>query len=446
MELIGSETLDGRYLVDHLPAIVLVVSAKGRIVHANREATCRLATSEEPSLEGKMLESLLGEPNVFDVLTFDSVFLQGPTHETLIVFTGASGDNLICSANSIIVTYENAPHVVLVAHSSGDLHDALASTSRWAASEQNEAVKLRKAQQALAFKNKELQDAQRRISETSRVAGMAEIATGILHNVGNVLNSVNVSADVVADRIRHSRVKGLFKAVDLMKSQEDLAVFLTGDPRGRKLLPYLIELCRQLEAERVEVDAELAVLQERVERIKSIVAKQQRFARVVSVVESCRPSDLVSEGLDLVSDSMLHHHVEIVRDEEEIPELMVDRHRFVQILVNLLTNATNALSDAEGSPERQITIRLREKGETRFVLDVIDNGVGIAPELVGEVFKHGFTTRKNGHGFGLHDSANAATELGGSLTCASDGLGRGATFRLELPMVLPTPCLHDSVS
>ena len=70
-------------------------------------------------------------------------------------------------------------------------------------------------------------------------------------------------------------------------------------------------------------------------------------------------------------------------------------------------------------------------------ISYIDNGIGIPADNLTRIFGHGFTTRKEGHGFGLHSGALAAKELGGALTVESDGPGKGATFTLEFPIQRP---------
>jgi signal transduction histidine kinase len=111
----------------------------------------------------------------------------------------------------------------------------------------------------------------------------------------------------------------------------------------------------------------------------------------------------------------------------------VDRHKVLQILVNLLTNAKYAC-DESNRPEKRINVWIRKDSSDHVRIGVCDNGVGIAAENLNRVFEHGFTTRKTGHGFGLHSCALAARELGGSLTAQSDGPGKGATFILEIPL------------
>ena len=267
----------------------------------------------------------------------------------------------------------------------------------------------------------------------SRRAGMAEVATNMLHNVGNVLNSVNISCAVAGEKVRRSRSGSVKKAADLLDAHAgDLAGFMTGDPRGRKLPEFLRTLAGRLAEEQAEVLAELELLARNIDHIKQIVAMQQGFAKVSGVVETVDVTELVEESLRMNADSLERHKVQVIREYEEVPRITVDKHKAVQILVNLMCNAKNACEDS-GSEDKRMTLRV-SNGGGRVCVDVIDNGVGIPPENLTRIFAHGFTTRSGGHGFGLHGGALAARELGGSLTVRSDGEGAGATFTLELPV------------
>lgn len=279
----------------------------------------------------------------------------------------------------------------------------------------------------------ELAESARQLLETSRQAGMAEVATSVLHNVGNVLNSVNVSCSVVSDRIRRSRVHNVAKTAELLdQHQEDLAAFLTEDPHGRKLPEYLGKLAAGLAEEQAEVLTELRLLGKNIDHIKEIVSMQQGYARVSGITETLAASDLVEDSIRINDASLARHEVKVVRDYDEVPQVTVEKHKALQILVNLIRNAQQAC-DKSGRTDKQITIRISRSHE-RISIAIIDNGVGIPRENLTRVFAHGFTTKPEGHGFGLHSGALAARELGGTLTVHSEGPGTGATFILELPV------------
>jgi C4-dicarboxylate-specific signal transduction histidine kinase len=164
---------------------------------------------------------------------------------------------------------------------------------------------------------------------------------------------------------------------------------------------------------------------------------QQNYAKVIGVVEMLTPVDLFEDALRMNAAALSRHDIEVVREFRPAPAVWMGRHKVLQILINVIRNAKYALDDGL-QPNRRLVLRIEPDGETiRFVIS--DNGVGIPPENLTRIFSHGFTTRKDGHGFGLHSSALAAHEMGGRLTGHSDGPGRGATFILELPYTAREP-------
>lgn len=281
-----------------------------------------------------------------------------------------------------------------------------------------------------------LAEMHRSLLDVSRQAGMAEMATGVLHNVGNTLNGINVSAGLVVERLRSSRVVGLARAVELLEGNASrMSAFLTEDPRGRQLPAYLVALSKQLLKERESLLGELCSLTESVEHIKAVVSMQQEHARYTGVLEQVPVPQLIDDALRLQALSFERLGVKVKREYAELPPVVVDRHRLLQILLNLLSNARHALLDS-GRQDKRLTIRVGQGEGQRLRIQVADNGVGIAPEHLGRLFTQGFTTKAAGHGFGLHISVLAAQEMGGMLSATSAGRGQGATFTLELPLVV----------
>jgi PAS domain S-box-containing protein len=280
-----------------------------------------------------------------------------------------------------------------------------------------------------------LKEMHRTLVDVSRHAGMAEIATGVLHNVGNTLNSVNIATALLMDQLRRSRVTGLARAAQLLRENlSDAGTFVSSNPQGRKLPRYFIAVAEELVEEREKMSQEVLSLIASVDHIRSIVTVQQQHARTVGALEEFHVPQLIDEALRLDAISLDHLGITIVREYAEVPPLLADRHRLLQILINLLSNARQSLVESQRR-DKQLIIRIRLSAEGQHLLiDVADNGLGIAPEQMERIFKQGFTTKKTGHGFGLHISALAATEMKGRLTCASPGPGQGATFTLELPL------------
>lgn len=277
---------------------------------------------------------------------------------------------------------------------------------------------------------------------TSRQAGMAEVATGVLHNVGNVLNSINVSASVVEETLRKSKIPMVRQVADLLAEHRDaLGEFMDRTERGRLVPDYLDKLAQHLAEEQAAMLAEVKTLTSHVGHVKDIIGLQQSISRPAGVIEALSLKDLAEDALQMVAPSIAKHHVKVVREYSDVPAVRTDKHKVLQVLVNLLTNAMDAMRDAAVQREGRLVLRVkRNRPDLRTVrVEVEDNGVGITPENLTRIFTHGFTTKKKGHGFGLHSSALAAKELAGSLTAASPGPGQGATFTLVLPIETAEP-------
>ena len=269
--------------------------------------------------------------------------------------------------------------------------------------------------------------------DLSHRAGMSEVATSVLHNVGNVLNSVNISCSVISEKVRRSRASSVAKTAALLKEHEDhLAAFVTTDLQGRQLPEFLAKLAGRLAAEQAEVLAEIDLLYRNIEHISQIISVQQSYANVGGVHESLPVERLVEDALRMNTGAMSRHEITLIREFAELPPMLVEKHKVLQILVNLIRNAKHALTD--GNPlEKRLVVRIAMKDPDHVAISVSDNGIGIAPEDMNRIFSHGYTTKPDGHGFGLHSGVLAAREMGGSLTAHSDGRGTGATFTLELP-------------
>jgi ligand-binding sensor domain-containing protein/signal transduction histidine kinase len=304
---------------------------------------------------------------------------------------------------------------------------------------------LREEVQAKERARAELAQAQQHLMELSRRSGMAEVATGVLHNVGNVLNSVNVGASVISDKIRNSRVENLAAAVKLLQEHTtDFADFIQNDPKGQRLMPYLSRLASHLQSERHQVLLEAEALITHVDHIKEIVSTQQDYAKMSALTELVSVPKLVEDAYRMVEANFKRHHVKFRGDFEDVPNVLAARHQVLEILVNLLSNAQQAVIENNG-PERQVNVFVKRGGEDRVQVLVKDTGIGLSPENLTRIFAHGFTTKRNGHGFGLHSGALAARHMGGSLRAESDGVGRGATFVLELPVGESATYLHEPV-
>lgn len=278
-----------------------------------------------------------------------------------------------------------------------------------------------------------LQQSRAALAQAARAAGMSEIATGVLHNVGNALNSVNVSATLAANKARNSCATDLQKVLTIVSDTAgDLATFLENDPRGKHFYPMLMQLSKQLVDEKDSLSREIGDMNEGLEHIKELVRSQQSFAGRSGVFERASLATVVAQARGITDSSgSSRSDIRIEIDCDAVPPFDMDKNRVMEILVNLIQNARQSVAES-GNPDGCVSIRGEVRGD-RVLLSVQDNGIGIARENLASVFNHGFTTKPDGHGFGLHTSANAATEMKGKLVAHSEGPGTGATFTLDVP-------------
>ena len=280
---------------------------------------------------------------------------------------------------------------------------------------------------------------QEELITVSRQAGRAEVATAVLHNVGNVLNSVNVSASLTRERLKKSKSDKVSRTARLLQQRAgDLGHFLTQDPNGRQLPEYLDKLGEHLVEEKQLALRELDSLTKHIQHINDIVAVQQTHAKIGGLTEKVKASELVEDAIRMNLSSLETHGILVQReyDQSQAVEITLERHKALQILNNVVNNAKHACVESD-RPEKRLAIRITS-GDGRVRISCVDNGVGISSENMTRIFNFGFTTRKTGHGFGLHSAALAAKEMGGTLRAHSEGVGKGATFTLDLPQAQKT--------
>jgi PAS domain S-box-containing protein len=405
-------------VIGELPLALVACDVNGRVTHYNRAAV-KLFGIRAQEATGSALESY---PITAEVYLPDGTTPVPPENRPL---ARALRGVKVSDAEFIIIRPDGAVRTVL---SSAQRLIGPAGEPLGALAVVEDITERRRAEG-------ELERVHQQLLVASRQAGMAEVATNVLHNVGNVLNSVNVSASVVSERIRRSKCTGLARVAALLTEHAgELGTFMAG-AQGRHLPVYLQELAAELISERDAAVAELSAVRSNVEHIKEIVAMQQGYARRGGITDTFDVCVLVEDSLRMNEGAFSRHGVTIIRDFEDVPRVQVDKHKVLQILVNVIRNAKYACAEAAGGPKR-VTVRVRA-AQGAVLLSVIDTGVGIPKGNLDRIFNHGFTTRADGHGFGLHSSALAARELGGSLQAESAGPGQGATFTLILPLTLP---------
>jgi PAS domain S-box-containing protein len=407
-------------VISDLPVALLACDVHGNVTHFNRAAVELQCVQPHERVDTEATDSFA---RIADVYLIDGV--TPVPAEDLPLMRALRGE-----------TISNLELVIAPKH--GPRRTTLSSARRLVGPEGQTLGAVAVIQDTTQRKQQELEleRAHKELVTASRQAGMAEVATNVLHNVGNILNSVNISASLVAERLRQSKVQGITRLAALLGEQgERLGTFMAEDERGKRVPQYLSALGEQLQGDQRVALEEITALRENLEHIKDTVAMQQSYAKRLGVTETVEVVDLVEDSLRLNAGAFARHGVTLRREFSPVPAIHVDRHKVLQILVNLIRNAKYACDDA-GKPEKLITLKI-EPSERGVRIAVIDNGIGIAPEHMGRLFTHGFTTRQSGHGFGLHSGALAARELGATLHAESDGPGQGASFILDLPLGTP---------
>jgi NO-binding membrane sensor protein with MHYT domain len=271
--------------------------------------------------------------------------------------------------------------------------------------------------------------------EQARQLGMAEISASVLHSVGNVLNSVNVSANTIAEKLLSSKLDNLDKlSVLLNEHKDDLPTFLTNDPRGTKVLDYITTLAKHQHEEHERLSAEIKNVINNTETIRDIISAQQTFSKNGEIDYIISVNELLDETI-LITGLNLKSEITLIKNYEKITPIVIDKVKLLQIFVNLLTNAKDAVL-LSPNDNKTISITTYVKNNM-IVVEVKDNGMGILPENLTKIFYHGFTTKEAGHGFGLHTSALVIHEMGGDIQAESEGANKGAVFKLSIPCRIP---------
>jgi len=268
---------------------------------------------------------------------------------------------------------------------------------------------------------------------TARLAGMAEVSSNVLHSVGNVLNSLNVSATSIVEQIEHTKISELSSLSHLFKEHENnLIEFIQENPKGKQLPDYVHALADYWKNQRAEILTELRSLLSNIQHIRDIISTQQSLRTFTILEQVIDARTVIDEAITITGITLIAHLIQIKKDFSPIKPFLIDKVKLLQILVNLIRNAKDSLMSVDRE-DKVIFIRLEKADKKTIAISIIDNGAGITKENINKIFTHGFSTKESGHGYGLHSSSILAKQMGGVLTCESEGKGQGATFRLMLP-------------
>jgi signal transduction histidine kinase len=278
-----------------------------------------------------------------------------------------------------------------------------------------------------------LKDAQDKLVENAHKAGMAEIASDTIHNVGNILNSIKTSAHIIETAITKKSVEGYSKACELLRlHQNDLANFVTNDPKGKKLVDYLLKLDDEFKEVFSEIESNTRRLKKKIDTIADVIIAQQNYAGTSSLIVSMNITDVIEDALSMIPEVLTGKKIVVAKEYQAVPAVTIQKTKLLHTLVNLFKNAVQAMDQANRD-NNVLTIKVLQQ-DAGVAIEISDTGCGIARENLKKIFSHGFTTKKDGFGFGLHSCANYLNEMGATIDVRSAGENQGATFLLHFPV------------
>lgn len=286
--------------------------------------------------------------------------------------------------------------------------------------------------------NKELQAIQQKLVYASRQAGMAEIAASVLHNIGNVLNSAGISIDQLKEKLSEVLYQKVDKIADFIKAHaSNLPDYMQNDDRGKLLPEYLPVLFHQIQENKSKMLEDIQRLITQHSMMKEILAAQAGLSKSISFQESVSLPNLLDTSLNIVLPEKIQTNKQITISKNYNYYKLIDTDKvlMMQVLVNLLKNAKEAVLASE-SKLREIEISVNHDDKKNEVsVSIEDTGIGIEADQLEKIFEFGYTNKKSGHGFGLHNCALIVKQLGGKLIVESQGKEKGAIFTLTLPSV-----------
>ncbi|MBU2514126.1 response regulator [bacterium] len=282
-------------------------------------------------------------------------------------------------------------------------------------------------------RTEELERTHKELVEKAHKAGMADIATDIVHNIGNVLNSVKTSVQIIDNVVNNSLMINFKKANELLRENIDsLEEFICKDEKGKLLMNYYLKIEEGLDEEQLQVKELIERMRRMVDAIADIVSAQQSYTTFDWLVEEADLRKTVSDAITVMNQQIEAFHIDLKLDFAEVPPVPIQRIKLLHVLINIIKNAGEAMASVPNH-ERSFSISVGYDpiDSKTILIRLKDNGPGISPENLERIFSYGFTTKKGRHGLGLHSCANYITEMGGKIWAENNSSGKGTTFFLK---------------
>ncbi len=296
-------------------------------------------------------------------------------------------------------------------------------------------------------KNLQLRETMRLLDEEKKKqvqqaynAGIVEHAISVLHNIGNAITPLAVRLQ----KLHQNKVESQFSSYLqqlcslLEQHQSDLEDFFCSS-RGQQFLPFLKQLTQTSDQQKEDELKSMDVMAHQLDHITEIIALQQKYATQQSNTEEIQISQVIDDAMEMMKPAFDKRNIIVLEEvQPELPRIQNDPNKLVQIFMNLFKNSIESIDQCLRAPKEgyQGTVRVGvgTVGVDQLHIYVKDNGQGAEPESLKRAFEFGYSTKKRGSGFGLHDCANFIRFHKGTVELTSEGIGKGATITFTLPI------------
>ncbi|MDZ7814734.1 MAG: ATP-binding protein [Planctomycetota bacterium] len=278
----------------------------------------------------------------------------------------------------------------------------------------------------------ELLISQNKLVAHAHSSGMAHVASEVLHNIGNAVNSINVRLKNISESIEREKLPSRLRRVaDLYSENGD------GETEQTAAAGYMAALAEAVDKSRQQLIENVNFINEKLDHVSEIISLQQSVASVRGIIEKVNVKDLIVDAMEINREAITKRNIKVRFMFGEVPVIRVEKNKLIQVLVNIIKNAIEAIDSSDSERDEMVVSASYSKKTEMVSIDVKDSGIGMTAEVRANLFKFGFTTKEQGSGFGLHSSYNLIKAMGGTINAQSEGKGKGATFSIELPLMPP---------
>lgn len=391
-------------LIELTQDAVFLFDAKGRLLMMNPAAS-EMFGYDPAGCENLKIEDLLNKKLGSLLKEIKEALRAQDTYKDEVVGTRATGETFAVEVHARYRQTEEASSLLVIAHG------------------------------LLPVQGSELSESElnKKLGQLAYQAGIGQVATGVLHNVGNILNSINIGTQNLAEMVKDSKIPQLLKANALLRANlHQLQNFVETHPSGQLLPEYYQRVGRFLAHDNKNMITELNELQAHINLVKELIATQQDYAKLDLSRKRLNLAGLIDDAITIELLSLQKHDVTVKKDYKISPRIFADNSKILHVFLNLIKNAKEAMI-ASARKERILEIDIEATENGGCLVIIRDNGVGVSQSKLQQMFQYGFTTKLEGHGFGLYTSLRAMQELGGAISAHSEGPGQGTEFRLTFP-------------